>query len=182
MRATYGAFTPLGSTAGFALTAAVAGLASALTTETQFAEWGRSIPFLLALPLTIFCLWIRTRVEDTISPSQKVGLAQASDTTQSGSTRLTQSPVSKLFRQQPLAVARSTAISAACKGTAYIGLSYMSIHLFQQLGYGQTESYRVTTIVIMIAALLMPVGGRLADRYGFLKTTLFGLFGFAIIT
>ncbi len=62
LEATYGAFTPLGSTLGFAMAAAVAGTVSALTTDAQLESWGGwRVPFLLALPLTLLCLWARTR-------------------------------------------------------------------------------------------------------------------------
>ena len=65
LKARYGAFTPLGSTGGFALAAAVAGTVSGLTTDAQMESWGWRIPFLLAFPLTVFCLWARSRVDET---------------------------------------------------------------------------------------------------------------------
>ena len=65
LKATYGAFTPLGSTGGFALAALVAGAMTAMTTKAQMADWGWRVPFLLAFPLTLLCLWARTRVKET---------------------------------------------------------------------------------------------------------------------
>lgn len=65
LRATFGAFTPMGSTGGFALAAAVAGMVTAFTTPEQMSSWGWRIPFLLALPLTLLCIWARTRVKET---------------------------------------------------------------------------------------------------------------------
>jgi MHS family proline/betaine transporter-like MFS transporter len=128
LEATYGAFTPLGSTMGFAMAAAVAGTVSAFTTDVQLESWGWRVPFLLALPLTLLCLWARTRVEETHGEDADSGPAQA--------------PVVAVFRRQPLALLQSVGISVACNGTAYIGLTYMSIHLMKSLGYERTPGPR----------------------------------------
>jgi MHS family proline/betaine transporter-like MFS transporter len=167
LKATYGSFTPLGSTMGFASASAVVGTISAMTTDEQFAEWGWRVPFLLALPLTLFCLWIRTRVDETHGDRSKTP---------------EHAPIISVFRRQPLALLQATGISIACNGTAYVGLSYMSIHLIQRLGYDRTPVYWVTTIVIGIAALAMPLGGILADKIGRIRLTMIGLVGFAVIT
>ena len=49
-------------------------------------------------------------------------------------------------------------------GTAYFGLTYVSIHLIRQLGCPKTPVYGVTTAVVLITALLMLPVGRLGDR------------------
>jgi MHS family proline/betaine transporter-like MFS transporter len=171
LRATYGAFTPLGATLGFAMASAVAGTVSALTTDEEFTAWGWRIPFLLALPLTIFCVWIRSRVDETLkSPSDGATEARHG------------APIISLLRRQPLALLQATGIAIAANGTAYVGLSYMSIHLVQRLGYDRTAVYWVTTIVIAIAAFAMPLGGIMADKIGHLRVTIIGLVGFAVLT
>jgi MHS family proline/betaine transporter-like MFS transporter len=162
----YGAFTPLGSTGGFAVAAAVAGLVSALTTDAQMQSWGWRVPFLLAFPLTLFCLWARTRVEET----------HESDHSEP------HSPVGLLFRQHPRQLLQATAISAATNGTAYIGLTYMTIHLSERLGYEATSVYWVTTIVIGISALCMPLGGLVGDRIGLYRLMALGLGGYILLT
>ncbi|MDR6910740.1 MHS family proline/betaine transporter-like MFS transporter [Rhodococcus fascians] len=169
LKATYGAFTPLGSTGGFALAAGVAGLTSALTTDEQLQSWGWRIPFLLALPLTLFCLWARTRVEETHVRAETGG-------------REDHAPIVKLFRRQPVALVQATGISAACNGTAYIGLTYMSIHLTTQLGYSRTTAYWTAFGVIALVALAMPLGGRIADRIGRVRFMAWSLVGFLVLT
>ncbi|MFF0814051.1 MFS transporter [Rhodococcus sp. NPDC003318] len=169
LKATYGAFTPLGSTMGFALAAAVAGTMSALTTDEQMTSWGWRVPFLLALPLTLLCLWARTRIDD---PSE--GGAERT----SGES----SPVAAVFRRSPLAMTQAVGISLACNGTAYIGLTYMSIHLMKSLGYERTPVYWIATGVIGLVALAMPLGGLIADRIGRIRFTLISFAGFAVVT
>ncbi|SNS36088.1 MFS transporter [Rhodococcoides kyotonense] len=168
LKATYGAFTPMGSTGGFALAAAVAGIVSALTTDVQMDSWGWRVPFLLALPLTLFCLWVRTRVEET----HEVTETKAEKS----------SPVNSVFLRQPRALAQATALSAAVNGTAYIGLTYMAIHLTKQLGYESTSVFWVATMAIGIAALAMPLAGRLGDRIGTVRLMAIGFIGFIVLT
>lgn len=168
LKATYGAFTPMGSTGGFALAAAVAGAVSALTTDVQMDSWGWRIPFLMALPLTLFCLWVRTRVEET---------HEVTETKHEKS-----SPVRSVFLRQPRALAQATALSAAVNGTAYIGLTYMAIHLTKQLGYDATPVFWVATTAIGIAAVAMPLAGRLGDRIGTVRLMAIGFVGFIVLT
>ncbi|WNV76581.1 MFS transporter [Geodermatophilus sp. DSM 44513] len=167
LKATYGAFTPLGSTGGFALAAAVAGTTTALTTDAQMDSWGWRVPFLLALPLTLFCLWARTRVEETHD---------------GGSGHQEHSPVGHVFRRQPRALAQATAISAATNGTAYIGLTYLSIHLITRLGYEPAPVYWIATAAIGISALCMPLGGLLGDRIGRVRLAEIGFVGYLLLT
>ena len=167
LRATFGAFTPMGSTGGFALAAAVAGAVTALTTPEQMSNWGWRIPFLLALPLTFVCIWARTRVKETYE-----GAPQKKES----------SPIGALLRWQGRALLQSTALSAATNGTAYIGLTYMSIHLVKQLGYSAASVYWVATLAIGISALLMPLGGYIGDRIGLRRLMLAGLVGYIVLT
>ena len=167
MKATFGAFTPLGSTGGFAVAAAVAGTVTAFTTPEQMTAWGWRVPFLLAFPLTLLCIWARTRVKET-----HAGKPAAKE----------HSPISAIFRQQTRALLQSTAISAATNGTAYIGLTYISIHLVKQLGYPAGDVYWVATLAIGLSALLMPVGGLIGDRIGLRKLMLVGLIGYIVLT
>lgn len=166
LKATYGAFTPLGSTGGFALAALVAGAMTAMTTKAQMADWGWRVPFLLAFPLTLLCLWARTRVKETHkarNPEQH-------------------SPVMQVFRRQPWALLQATGISAATNGTAYIGLTYLSIHMIHRLGYPAGNVYWVATLAIGVAALLMPLGGYLGDRIGLHRLMTLGLLGYVLLT
>lgn len=166
-KAYYGSFTPLGATGGFALAALIAAIVSATTTSQEMAVWGWRIPFLLAFPLTLFCLWARNRVMEMQVPAADVS---------------PHSPIMRVFQGRPVELARATAISAATNGTAYIGLTYMSIHLIQRLGYEPTLVYWITTGVVALAALAMPLGGRIGDRIGVIALVRAGLVGYFLVT
>jgi MHS family proline/betaine transporter-like MFS transporter len=167
-KATYGAFTPVGSTGGFALAAGVAGAVTALTTDAQMESWGWRIPFLLAFPLTLFCLWARTRVDETHTATE----SKAKD----------HLPVGLLFRRQPRALLQATAFSAATNGTAYIGLTYMAIHLGKHLGYEASAVLGVTMVALGFCALAMPLAGMLGDRIGLTRLLTLGFVGFIVLT
>ncbi|WP_063740052.1 MFS transporter [Amycolatopsis jejuensis] len=164
LKATYGAFTPFGATGGFALAAAVAGLVSGLTTHEQMISWGWRLPFLLALPLTLFCLWIRTRVAETHGTT----------------ARRTGSPLVALLRK-PAPLVQASLVSLGVNGTAYVGLTYLSIHLIQRLHYPPTPVYWLATAAIGITTLTIPFAGRLGDRIGPVRLYALGSAGFVVL-
>ena len=89
--------------------------------------------------------------------------------------------ISAVFRRQPRALLQAVGLSAAVNGTAYIGLTYMAIHLSKQLGYDSAPVYWVATLAIGIAALSMPLGGRLGDRIGLVRLMAIGFTGFIVL-
>lgn len=164
----FGAFNPAGATFGFGLAAAVSGLVSLLTTAEQMAEWGWRIPFLLSLPLTLVCFVIRRRITAESHAVEAVGGKRTS--------------LADVIRVGWRPILKGAGLSAAVNGTAYFGLTYLSIHLIQQLQYPKTAVYWVTTAVVMITALLMLPVGRLGDRVDLPKLGAIGLVGYLAVT
>lgn len=166
-RGRYGALNPFGATMGFALASAVAGLVSLLTTEEQMESWGWRIPFLLALPLAGICLVLRR------------SLVHQSTSEGSGPSPTPIADVLKTCRKPLL---QSVGISLAVNGTAYFGLTYISIHLITELGYPKASVYWTTTVVVAFSALLMLWTGRLGDRIGLMGIAAIGLTGYFVLT
>ncbi|MCE0761992.1 MFS transporter [Pseudonocardia kujensis] len=164
----FGAFNPAGATFGFGLAAAIAGLTSALTTADQMAEWGWRIPFLLSLPLTVVCFLIRRRITGEAHPVAKIDGKKTS--------------LLDVIRVGWRAILKGAGLSAAVNGTAYFGLTYVSIHLIQRLEYPKTAVYWVTTAVVMITALLMLPVGRLGDRVDLPRLGAIGMVGYLAVT
>lgn len=175
-RSFYASFTPLGSTLGFAAGALAAGVVASLTTDAQMASWGWRLPFLLSLPLTVFCVWARTRIVETLPTSV---VAEQSD----GRFRKKLS-VATVFsnRANIKGLAQTIFLSVATNATVYIGLTYLGIHLVRQLGYESASVYWASVVYITIVALCMPLGGLLGDRIGATRAIAIGLLGFAVIT
>ncbi|MFY0405515.1 MFS transporter [Solicola sp. PLA-1-18] len=153
-RGVFGSLTPIGSTLGFSVAAAVVGCVAASTTDAQMAAWGWRIPFLVSIPLAALCLWARVRLEDTPEFEEMAERAE-----------VVRSPLLQVVRDHPLSVLRVVGIAIAMNGSGYIGLTYFGIYLAGE-GFDQQAIYWTSAIAIAIACLSFPLAGVLTDRFG----------------
>ncbi|MFD1811387.1 MFS transporter [Rhodococcus gannanensis] len=163
-------FVALGSNSGFALAAIAVGTVSALTTEPQMSSWGWRIPFLLGVPLLLFCLWTRTRIEE---PEQFTDAAAKDD--------IAKAPLTELLRTHPKQVLQVFGLGVAQNATGYMVLTYMAIHLVREGGFDRTAVTWTTALIIVVIALLMPVAGLLVDRFGSVPVAAVGLVGSGLL-
>jgi MHS family proline/betaine transporter-like MFS transporter len=168
-RAFLGGFTPIGSNLGFALAAATAGAITGLTTQGQMESWGWRIPFLLAVPLTLFCLWARLRIEDT---PEFAAAAERED--------IPTAPVREVLSTHRKAIMQSMGMAMAQGGAIFLGLTYIGIYLTTNLGYDQTQVFWLTSGVVLITVILMLPVGWLASRFGCRRVLLVGMVGFLV--
>lgn len=162
-RGSYGAASALGITVGFAAAGAVVGLVSLGLTSDQFASWGWRVPFLLTLPLCLFCLWLRTRSEETLSEKDAKGSLKS------------------LLVDDSRGLVLTTVASIAVNGTSYIGLGYLSVHLIRVLELPKTSVYWIAVAAMLSAGGAALLAGRLADRVGLMRVTRGFMIVFAII-
>ncbi|QUH02058.1 MFS transporter [Saccharopolyspora erythraea] len=170
-RAFLGSFNYIGSNLGFAVAAVVAGAVSALTTEPQMAEWGWRVPFLLAIPLTLLCLWARLRIEDTpefAAASRRADLPTA--------------PMREAFATHRVAMLQTLGVTVAQTGCLFLGLTYMNIYLSANLGYDATQVHWLSALVVLAGVLLMLPAGWLAGRFGSRNVMLVGFVGLLVTT
>ncbi|WP_433502295.1 MFS transporter [Pseudonocardia halophobica] len=154
-RGLFGSLTPVGSTLGFSVAAAVVGLVTALTTAEQMASWGWRVPFLIALPLAAICLWVRVRLEDT---AEFEAMAEKHE--------VERSPLLTVIKEKPGSVLRVIGIAIAMNGTGYVGLTYFSTYLIQTEGFDKQSVYWASAIGIALACATYPLAGMLTDRFG----------------
>lgn len=169
-RGFFGSFTPIGSTLGFAVAAAVVGLVALTTTDEQMSSWGWRIPFLLALPLAVICLRVRLKLEDSPEFAEM-----------SKKDEVTKSPLSDVIRKSPLSVLRVVGIAIAMNGSGYIGLTYFSVYLINDLGFAKDAVYWTSAISIALACATFPLSGMLTDRYGRKPVLLGGYLAYVVI-
>lgn len=169
-RGLYGSFTPVGSTLGFSVAAAVVGVISLATTDEQMATWGWRIPFLLALPLAAVCLWARVRLEDTPEFEEMAARHE-----------VVRSPLMQVVRQQPRSVLKVVGIAIAMNGTGYIGLTYFNVYLIKNLGFSKDAVYWTSAIAIALACATFPLAGLLTDRFGRRPVLLAGYLTYVVI-
>ncbi|MEV1292972.1 MFS transporter [Pseudonocardia sp. NPDC049635] len=166
-KAAYGAATMIGISLGFSLAGAVAGMVSALLSPEDLAAWGWRIPFLLSLPLCLFCLWLRRRADETVTtPSKsKDGV-----------------PVAQVFREDAGTVLLASGLAIALFGVGYIGLTYLSVHLIQVLGYPPTQAYWVAVVAIFTSCGGAIIAGRVSDRIGLMTVARGAMLTFAVVS
>jgi MHS family proline/betaine transporter-like MFS transporter len=86
-------------------------------------DWAWRLPFLMCLPLTIGCLFLRMRLED--SPEFT---AIATD------ANVTRTPVRDVFHKQWADVLRVACMTIAVLGPSFLLKVYMGIHLVSVKG------------------------------------------------
>ncbi|ASQ98432.1 MFS transporter [Streptomyces sp. 11-1-2] len=168
-RAFLGSVTPIGSNLGFMFAAATAGAISALTTKDQMGDWGWRLPFLMAVPLTLICLWARLRIEDT--PEFEAAANRADIPT---------APIREVLSTHRGALLQSIGLAMAQGGAIFLGLTYIGIHLTTNLGYDSTQVFWLTAGVVLVTVLLMVPAGWLAARFGCRRVLMCGLLGFLV--
>ncbi|WP_284987972.1 MFS transporter [Arthrobacter sp. fls2-241-R2A-172] len=123
--------------------------------NSAFMEWGWRLPFLLALPLALFGVWIRSRTEES----------EAFKKAQSGQTKEF-SPIREAFRENKLRMLQVIFVM----GLTAMGFYFLSAYF---VSYVQTtgklsreQSLMVNAAALALYAILLPIGGRLGDRFG----------------
>jgi MHS family proline/betaine transporter-like MFS transporter len=144
----------LGSVLSLLLAAGIVLLLSAVLTPEAMASWGWRIPFLLALPLGLFGIYIRTRLEE--SPEFRA-MAEAGE--------LPSSPAKEAFARHWGLIVLIFGVAAFQQIGYYVAFTFAQSYIIQ-LGFTQGQATLATLISIAVAVLLVAVGGPLSDRVG----------------
>lgn len=159
---------------GFMAFVAGSGLVFLLTAslgETAMNEWGWRIPFLIAGPLGIVGLYLRTRLEDSPEFTAAVRAGKTAQT--------------------PLRTAVTSAWRALlfCVGFVVIKAvghwtlqTFMPGYLSTELHFSKLDSYAITTLGLFAIAVMVPFMGYLSDRFGRKPLMLAGCGGFILFT
>jgi MHS family proline/betaine transporter-like MFS transporter len=167
-RSRFGAYVPIGCNAGYAVASGAMGAVAGMMTEASLTEWGWRIPFLIGLPLTIFCYLIRRRLPDMDAL-----------TGGSGGHKF---PLMDLLRRYPKPLIKGLALGIGIQGGAFIGSTFIAIYLVSDLGYPKGSVYWITAGVQLFSVAVMPFTARLADRIGLWPVGVLGLVGYAVLT
>lgn len=121
-------------------------------------EWGWRIPFLIAIPLGLFGLWIRSGLEESAEFEEARAAA--------AELKKKQQPVKTLFTKYPLKMLQVVALSVLLFSAYYIAYVYVNIHMQTALGFSPDFAYLSTTITLIVSVALMPYFGYLSDKFG----------------
>ena len=157
-RGFYGSFLEFGTLAGFSLGAfLMLGCSVALGSEAMHA-WGWRLPFLVAAPLGLIGLYLRSRIEDTPVFRELAESAEKEDT----SSVLLKDLVGGFWRQ----LLQLGGLVVALNVVNYVLLAYMPTYMKTQLGMSDNMSLLVPLVGMLIMMLFLPFAGTLSDRFG----------------
>jgi len=145
----------MGCIAGFLLGSVVALVLNFALTDAQLLSWGWRVPFLLAGPLGVVGLYIRTRLEET--PEFEALRAAG---------RVSRSPLAETLRHHWPAVLRTAGYALFQNATLYVILTFVPSFLAETLGYGGEVASLSAVLSMSVICALIPVMGALSDRIG----------------
>lgn len=157
-RGFYGSFLEVGTLAGYSLGALLMLGFSLLLGSEAMHDWGWRIPFLVAGPMGLVGMYLRSKMEDT-PIFREVEMEGRQEKSTSGELR-------DLLRDywRPLLVMGGLVV--ALNVVNYTLLSYMPTYLQRRLGLS-TETALVVPIIGMLSMMFfLPFAGRLSDRIG----------------
>ncbi|MCW1431683.1 MFS transporter [Novosphingobium sp. JCM 18896] len=157
-RGFYGSFLEVGTLAGFSLGALLMLGCSMVLGEPEMQAWGWRLPFLVAAPLGLAGLYLRSRIEDTpvfreieaIGAKERGHLRELRD-------------LLRRFRA-PLIVLGMLVV--ALNVVNYTLLSYMPTYLQLRLGLTPEQALYVPIVGMLFMIPFLPAAGALSDRFG----------------
>lgn len=122
--------------------------------EEAMQQWGWRIPFLIAAPMGAISMYIRLKLED--SPEFKA-LQEKGE-------------VAKQPLREVWALKRALSLVASIiilhSSVFYLVLTFSSTYLSNVLNFPKSTTLTYVLLSSLIAAVVMPIGGILSDRYG----------------
>jgi MFS transporter, MHS family, proline/betaine transporter len=170
-RGFYGSFLEFGTLAGFSLGALLMLGFSVILGDDSMHAWGWRLPFLVAAPLGLVGMYLRSKMEDT--PVFREIEAQGKKEHETG----TQFKDLLAGYWKPLLLLAGLVV--ALNVVNYTLLTYMPTYLENSIGLSTDWSLVVPIIGMLAMMVFLPFAGRLSDRVGrkpLWWTSLIGLF------
>ncbi|MEU4376541.1 MFS transporter [Pseudonocardia alni] len=157
-RGFWGSFLEFGTLAGFTLAVLVVFALEMSIGEQAMLDYGWRIPFMIALPLAMIGLYIRTKLEDT-PVFRDLEAAGESESAATGALK----DLLVRFWQPILAL---FGLVIALNVINYTLLTYMPTYLQTTLSMDSASADTVAVIGQVVMMLLIPFAGALSDRIG----------------
>ncbi|MFU8947296.1 MFS transporter [Mycetocola zhadangensis] len=157
-RGFFGSFLEFGTLGGFVLGTAVVLALQLILGEETMTEWGWRIPFLLAGPLGLIGVYLRSKLED--SPVfREVDGQQAKEPNAAHGLR-------DLFSHYWRPLLAMAGLVIALNVANYTLISYMPTYLETQIGLDPSASLALILVGELVMMALIPFAGRFSDRVG----------------
>ncbi len=164
-----GSFLEFGTLSGFAFGALLMLGASLLLGDDVMHDWGWRLPFLVAAPLGLIGLYLRSRLEDTPVFRECEEAGNTEDRTGRQFKRLIADYWPAILKLGGLVVALNV--------VNYTLLTYMPTYLEDELGLSANWSLVVPIIGMLAMMVFLPFAGALSDRVGRKRLWWFSLAG-----
>ncbi|ULE34669.1 MFS transporter [Mycobacterium sp. IDR2000157661] len=168
-RGLMGSFLEFGTLAGFSAGALLMLGCSLVLGDEQMQAWGWRLPFLVAAPLGLVGIYLRTRLDDTPIFRE----LEQEGATEEGITREFRDLVSRYWRP----ILQLGGMVVALNVVNYTLLSYMPTYLETQIGLSADQSLLVPIIGMLSMMFFVPFAGLLSDRVGRKPLWWFSLIG-----
>nr|WP_304219901.1 MFS transporter [Fredinandcohnia onubensis] len=153
-RGLFGSIPQMGVTVGLLLGTLALSLMTLLP-EAAFMSWGWRVPFILSAFLVIFGLWIRKGIEET--PSFKKVQEKG---------EVAKIPFIETMRTHWKEVLIAVGAKVVETAPFYIFGTFIVSYATSQLGFSRTATLNAVTIATIVTTLLIPIMGRLSDKFG----------------
>lgn len=153
-----GSFLEFGTLAGFSAGALLMLGFSLVLTDDQMNVWGWRLPFLVAAPLGLIGVYLRTRLEET--PVFKELEAEGKQEANIGTE------FKDMLTRYWAPILRLGGLVVALNVVNYTLLSYMPTYLEGAIGLSTDQSLLVPIIGMLSMMVFVPYAGHLSDQFG----------------
>jgi MFS transporter, MHS family, proline/betaine transporter len=172
-RGFFGSFLEFGTLSGYILGAGVTTITQLIVGSAAMSQWGWRIPFLLALPLGLVGLYMRTRLEDTPVFRE---LAEQNLTEPETKTEF----ADLLRHWRPMLICMGLVLFLNI--VDYTLLSYMPTYLHSTINLTENGALIMTIIVYAAMMVVITFVGRVSDRVGRKPVWAVSGFGFIVLS
>lgn len=162
-RARFAALPQVGSPIGTILSSAGFFIIAYLLSDHAFTSWGWRIPFLIAFPLVLIAMWIRSRMEESpvFRRLQEEGEGE-------------QTPMRTVIRDTWQQILIGCAVALLGVGGFYLVTTFVVSYGRTTLGLSSPLLLAGTLIAAIFEVPVILTGGRLAARFGASKVIIWG--------
>lgn len=161
-----GSLLEVGTFGGYVLGATVATIMQTVSTPEFLASWGWRIPFFVALPLGFVGVYLRSKLADTPAYKEMERLSEKEE-----SQHRVTGEFAQIFKLWPNLLA-AAGLVIAWNVTNYMLTAFMPLYfpMLQEIegsgGVSELTSQILQILVMALCLVLIPVIGRLSDRFG----------------
>ena len=170
-RGIYCSLIPASTAIGLLAGSTLATLMTVNMNSSAMVGWGWRVPFLLAGPLGLIVLYIRTKLADSpvyqsmndaLESKGAAAIADAQGTAKNGMF----APLVKLFRNHLKALVISFGACVLNAVGFYTVLTYLPTYLSDTVGMEATQSGTITTICLVAYVFMVFGMGHISDKFG----------------